>query len=156
MVNYIDGQVRCPAAPAIFIDVSPHRPLQIGRVVAALQEKGMWNDTLLVCSSDNGGPWLAMANNWPLKGSKFSNWEGGIRTNAFVSGGFVPAAVRGTTSHELIALWDWCDFCVCALPAPPPLNCPLLPVLPPPVVDVCMLSTQVGDVCDFGRAERHG
>ena len=42
-----------------------------------------------------------------MQGSKFSNWEGGIRTNAFVSGGFVPQAMRGSTSTELIALWDW-------------------------------------------------
>ena len=36
-----------------------------------------------------------------------SNWEGGIRTNAFVSGGFLPRKVRATKYSGLIAIWDW-------------------------------------------------
>lgn len=35
--------------------------------------------------------------NYPLRGGKGSNWEGGIRTPAVVSGGLLPAARRGTT-----------------------------------------------------------
>ena len=35
--------------------------------------------------------------NAPLKGGKGSNWEGGTRVPAFVSGGLVPAAMAGTT-----------------------------------------------------------
>ena len=53
-------------------------------------------------------------NNWPLRGGKFSNWQGGIKTNAFVSGGFVPPARRGTVSTGHITAWDWyatyCDI----------------------------------------------
>ena len=36
-----------------------------------------------------------------------NNWEGGIRGNSFVSGGFLPPSVRGTKFEGLIALWDW-------------------------------------------------
>ena len=46
-----------------------------------------------------------------------SNWDGGIRGNAFVSGGFLPPAVRGTKFEGLVAVWDWYStFCavVCA------------------------------------------
>ena len=45
----------------------------VGRVVAALRAAGMWEDTLLVLASDNGGPvynnGTAGANNHPLKGA---------------------------------------------------------------------------------------
>jgi len=36
-----------------------------------------------------------------------SNWEGGIRANAFASGGLLPTAVRGTKQEGLVAGWDW-------------------------------------------------
>ena len=59
---------------------------------------GMWNNTLLVFASDNGGPvynnGTPGASNYPLKGGKMSNWEGGIRVAAFVSGGAVPSNKR--------------------------------------------------------------
>jgi len=78
----------------------------------------MWGNTVLVFSADNGGPayWSidtkvwnrgAGANNWPLKGGKTSNFEGGTRVAAFVTGGFVPASVRGTKSEEYIHMADW-------------------------------------------------
>ena len=83
----------------------------VGNVTAALREKGMWDDLLIVFSTDNGGPIYyngsAGANNFPLKGGKMNNWEGGIRGNAFVSGGFVPAAMRGSKYEGLVTLWDW-------------------------------------------------
>ena len=78
-------------------------------VVNALKAKGMWENTLFVVSSDNGGPLARTppgntldgtsgANNFPLRGGKIGVFEGGIRVNAFASGGFLPAAVRGTTT----------------------------------------------------------
>ena len=83
----------------------------IGKLVDALKAKGMYNDTLLVFSSDNGGP-LPSGNNYPRKGGKFSDWEGGIRVAAFASGGYLPTAVRGTMSEGLAAGWDWyATFC---------------------------------------------
>ena len=39
-------------------------------------------------------------------GSQASNWQGGIRVNAFVAGGFLPAAARGTKLDGLAAAWD--------------------------------------------------
>ena len=52
----------------------------------------------------------AGANNFPLRGGKYSMWEGGIRVNAFVSGGFLPPAVRGTKldgANAMIHIVDW-------------------------------------------------
>ena len=59
------------------------------------------------------------ANNYPLRGGKGTDFEGGVRTAAFVSGGFLPQSVRGTVSHEMIHVTDWCvkatrSSCVCA------------------------------------------
>ena len=52
------------------------------------------------------------ANNYPLKGGKLSNWQGGVRVNAFVTGGLLPEAMRGTTLDGYVALCDWyTTFC---------------------------------------------
>ena len=60
-------------------------------------------------SSDNGGPIYAGggANNYPFRGGKLSDWEGGVRANAFVSGGFLPAAARGTKATGILSIADW-------------------------------------------------
>jgi len=88
----------------------------VGNVTRALRAKGMWENCLVVATTDNGGPidpssgpatGANGANNWPLRGGKVSNWEGGIRGNAFVSGGFVPPAARGTARQGLIGIEDW-------------------------------------------------
>ena len=54
----------------------------IGQVRAALQQKGMLNTTLIVLSSDNGGP-IGLSesgsSNWPLRGGKYSEFEGTSR-----------------------------------------------------------------------------
>lgn len=78
----------------------------IGRVVQELKANNMYDNTLIVMGSDNGGP-LPTGNNYPLKGGKFSNWEGGIRVAGLVSGGFVPEDVRGTVQNNLVTGWDW-------------------------------------------------
>jgi len=59
----------------------------IGKVVAGLKTANLYNDTLIIFSSDNGGP-ADHANNWPLRGTKGSDFEGGVRVAAFLSGGW--------------------------------------------------------------------
>ena len=49
------------------------------------------------------------ANNYPLRGGKTSDFEGGVRVNAWVSGGLLPPAVRGTISNDFMHLADWCE-----------------------------------------------
>ena len=59
---------------------------------------------------DNGGQakWPNAAGaNMPLRGGKYSPWEGGVRVAAFVSGGLLPPSVRGTKQTGLIHGCDW-------------------------------------------------
>lgn len=52
----------------------------VGQVVEALQKKNMLRDSVIIFSSDNGGPAagfnLNAASNWPLRGVKNTLWEG--------------------------------------------------------------------------------
>lgn len=87
----------------------------LGNVTAALKHAGYWNNTLLVFSADNGGIG-ALGNNYPLRGHKHDPWEGGTRATAFVTGGVVPAGLRGTNSGaKLVHISDWYPtFCLLA------------------------------------------
>mmetsp|Transcript_13788 Transcript_13788/g.50210 ORF Transcript_13788/g.50210 Transcript_13788/m.50210 type:complete len:561 (+) Transcript_13788:81-1763(+) len=91
----------------------------IGNVTNALRDKGMWANTLVVFSSDNGGPiyynGTGGANNFPLRGGKASNFEGGVRVNAWASGGVIPRSKVGSKLEGLITIWDWyATFCALA------------------------------------------
>ena len=86
----------------------------VGALVDALKQKGMWDNVLFVASSDNGGPISSSkgANNYPLKGGKASDWQGGVRVNAFVSGGYLPENMRGKKTEGYIHIADWyATFC---------------------------------------------
>jgi len=110
---------------------------QVGNVTQKFRDLGMWNDTLMVLSSDNGGCVLgfdgncfqntpgdhgttcfngeAGGNNYPLRGGKYTGFEGGVRSNSFVSGGFLPESVCGTRLEEIIHISDWyATFCYLA------------------------------------------
>ncbi len=58
----------------------------VGRVLAALRERGLEDDTLVIFTSDNGAPHYAGigARNQPLRGWKGTYFEGGIRVPLFL------------------------------------------------------------------------
>jgi arylsulfatase A-like enzyme len=74
-------------------------------VTDALKANARWADTLMVVSSDNGG--IGPGNNHPLRGSKMTPWQGGTRVTAFVTGGFIPTELRGTSNHAPLHVADW-------------------------------------------------
>src|SRR5204863_6636049 len=77
----------------------------LGRVVDALEGKGVRRKTLLVFVSDNGGNTEAGASNDPLRGGKHSFYEGGLRVPALANWpGHLP---EGTVSQEPCHIVDW-------------------------------------------------
>ncbi|CAN8013431.1 unnamed protein product, partial [Ixodes persulcatus] len=81
----------------------------VGRVLEALDNAGMLEDTIIVFSSDNGGgPYGLEAYrgyNWPLRGAKFTLWEGSVRVPAFV---WSPKFLKKSRlSNQLMHISDW-------------------------------------------------
>ena len=65
----------------------------IGQIVAALETSGQRDNTLIIFSTDNGGP--PPGNNTPLRAFKGSIYEGGVRGCAFVNWpGHIPSGKR--------------------------------------------------------------
>jgi hypothetical protein len=84
----------------------------VAEVVGALKDAAMWPNTILVVTTDNGGAtnsgkYFDAGNNWPLRGSKCTEWQGGVHGVAFVSGPRLPAAARNTTWRGMMHVVDW-------------------------------------------------
>lgn len=62
----------------------------IRNVTQALKDSNLWDDTLIIFTTDNGGPTDTCAvqgsSNYPRRGGKCSCWEGGTRGDGFLSG----------------------------------------------------------------------
>ena len=80
----------------------------VGNVTWALKHTGLWNNTLVLYLHDNGAPLGAGGSNFPLRGGKNSNFEGGVRVPTVISGGLyrLPCAVRRWTHSS--TLWTGC------------------------------------------------
>ena len=68
------------APPDVYITMIEHMDKCIGRILRALDERGLTGNTVVVFSSDNGG--TGSARNSPLSKIKGSTFEGGIRVPA--------------------------------------------------------------------------
>lgn len=81
----------------------------VGHVVQALEKANMLNNTIIVFSTDNGGPAagfnLNAASNWPLKGVKNTLWEGGVRGAGFIWSPLLQSRQR--LFNDLFHITDW-------------------------------------------------
>lgn len=75
-------------------------------VTNAYKHLGVWEDTVVIMSTDNGGETDTGGNNFPLRGNKATMWEGGVRGVGWVGGGFAEV-LRGTVSDKMIHVSDW-------------------------------------------------
>ncbi|XP_065206165.1 arylsulfatase B-like [Planococcus citri] len=80
----------------------------VGKVVQALADKNMLEDTIIIFTTDNGGPAAGFnqnqASNWPLRGVKDTIWEGGVRGASFVWSADLP---HSKVSNALMHIQDW-------------------------------------------------
>jgi arylsulfatase A-like enzyme len=61
----------------------------IKKITDEIKKKGLWDETIILFTTDNGGqPWFG-ALNYPFRGTKNSLYEGGCRGIAFLSGGYI-------------------------------------------------------------------
>lgn len=99
-----------PEAHAAFAAMVDYLDMQVGEIVAKLKELGIYENTLIIFTSDNG-PHLEggadpdyFNSNGPLKGYKRDLYEGGIRVPMIaVWDGKITA---GSSSDHISAFWD--------------------------------------------------
>ncbi|KAF9801096.1 hypothetical protein SFRURICE_019258 [Spodoptera frugiperda] len=86
----------------------------VGKIVEALGDKGILEDTIIVFVSDNGAPTVGELRNWgvnlPLRGKKNTPWEGAVRVPAFIW----QASLRPKVWQGLMHISDWLPTLVTA------------------------------------------
>ncbi|XP_064601366.1 arylsulfatase B-like [Liolophura sinensis] len=78
----------------------------VGNITRALESTGLMENSVIIFTTDNGGPIVGGANNFPLRGEKKTLWEGGTKGSAFVySKNFMKKTHY--TNTEMIHAVDW-------------------------------------------------
>ena len=102
----------------------------VGKILAALERRGLSRNTLVIYTQDNGGEWLSR--NAPFFHRKDTVWEGGVRVPLVARWpGRIPA---GKTSPQVGNMFDLLPTLLAATGAPVPAEAKLdgvslLPVL---------------------------
>ena len=80
----------------------------IAAIVKTLQEQGLWENTLMILTTDNGAPGGQGGSNTPLRGGKMQTFEGAIRADGMIVG---PASkklgILPGTNPRLFHAVDW-------------------------------------------------
>lgn len=86
-----------------------HLDQSVGAVVDALAQQKMLSNTIIVFSTDNGGPAagfnLNAASNFPLRGVKNTLWEGGLRGAGLIWSPLLKS--RQIVSEQTMHISDW-------------------------------------------------
>ncbi|KAL5009860.1 hypothetical protein ScPMuIL_012165 [Solemya velum] len=81
----------------------------VGNITGLLQERGMLENSVIILTTDNGGPTNGYdgnaACNKPLRGVKNTLWEGGVRGTGFVYSPLIKKP--GYVSSNLMHVSDW-------------------------------------------------
>ncbi|XP_021920854.1 arylsulfatase J-like isoform X2 [Zootermopsis nevadensis] len=93
----------------IFSEMTSKLDDSVGQIVSALSDKGILNNTIIVFLTDNGAPTIGelqnWGSNWPLRGMKFTLYEGGVRGVAVVWSSLLQNP--GRLSTQMMHISDW-------------------------------------------------
>lgn len=116
---------------------------QIGDILNTLEQKELLENTLVFFISDNGGSTPIYANNFPLRGSKYLLYEGGIRVQMLVS--FPKKYKGGQVFDNMVSAMDIL-----------PTICSELKIKPPSYIDGLSLTPLLtGQNPDLAHAVLH-
>ena len=73
----------------------------------AFKRTGVVDNTYILFASDNGGCPAGGGRNYPLRGTKGSLFEGGVRVEAFIHSAKLPSAIRGSSYANIFHVSDW-------------------------------------------------
>lgn len=92
----------------------------LGRIILSLKQRSMYNNTIILLTTDNGAPVatgeigkqeLTTRNcggsNGLLRGSKMTDWQGGVRGLTLLSGGLIPPSRHNSTYSGMVHQTDW-------------------------------------------------
>ena len=79
-----------------------HLDMGVGEIVNALKKQNIFDNTLLIFLTDNGGSGAMNANNAPLRGFKQMDYEGGVHVPFIVSW---PAQLKGGEKCD-VPMWS--------------------------------------------------
>lgn len=95
----------------LYLDVA------IGEILQKLKDTGLYHNTLIAMTGDNGpqlldlcgtpGQHIAAGSAYPYRGGKYTLFQGGVQTPAFISGALIDDQYKGKKSNQLISSVDW-------------------------------------------------
>ncbi len=105
-VDWYDGAIspNLPNGRAYYLAQLECMDRAIGRMLAHLDDLGLAEDTIVVYLTDNGGSTCNYGDNTPLRGTKYTLWEGGVRVPFLVR--WPGVAGPGECSDALVSSLD--------------------------------------------------
>ncbi len=90
-------------SPAVYAAMMKGLDDGVGKIMEAMDESSLNNNTIVIFTNDNGGE--RYSDNGGLSRSKMAVWEGGIRVPAFVK--WPGKIAAGITTQQVATTMDW-------------------------------------------------
>lgn len=105
IINDLANTLEC----LFFIAILTKLDQSVGEIVNALDSANMLHNSIIVFSTDNGGAPMGFnlnyGSNFPLRGAKYTLWEGGVRGVGLIWSPLLKKKHR--ISHQLMHICDW-------------------------------------------------